>query len=67
MDHTTLIQTLFSPARRLFQLEGEGAIGELAVEAWLGREALSELSEWRIVAVSANARLPLKALLGAKV
>jgi len=67
MDHTTLIQTLFSPARRLFQLEGEGAVGELAVEAWLGREALSELSETRIVAVSANARLPLKSLLGAKV
>ncbi|MCG5259587.1 type VI secretion system Vgr family protein, partial [Cupriavidus gilardii] len=67
MDHTTLIQTLFSPARRLFQLEGEGAIGELAVEAWLGREALSELGETRIVAVSANARLALKSLLGAKV
>ncbi|MBY4897536.1 type VI secretion system Vgr family protein [Cupriavidus sp. AU9028] len=64
MDLSSLIQNLFSPERRLFELEGEGALRELALEAWIGREAVSELGEWRIVALSANAQLPLKALLG---
>ncbi|WP_197342459.1 type VI secretion system Vgr family protein, partial [Ralstonia solanacearum] len=67
MDVTTLLQNLFAPARRLYALEGEGPIRELAVEAWLGREALSELSEWRVVAVSANARIVLDAFIGQRV
>ncbi|MGD7246312.1 type VI secretion system Vgr family protein [Ralstonia pseudosolanacearum] len=67
MDATTLLQNLFSPAHRLYTLEGEGPLADLAVEAWLGREALSELFEWRVVAVSANARIALKSLLGQRV
>ncbi|MCL9851917.1 type VI secretion system Vgr family protein (plasmid) [Ralstonia solanacearum P673] len=67
MDVTILLQNLFAPARRLYALEGEGPITELAVEAWLGREALSELSEWRVVAVSANARIVLDAFIGQRV
>ncbi len=67
MNATTLLQNLFAPARRLYALEGEGTIRELAVEAWLGREALSELSEWRVVAVSANARIVLDAFIGQRV
>ncbi|WP_042567921.1 contractile injection system protein, VgrG/Pvc8 family, partial [Ralstonia solanacearum] len=67
MDVTILLQNLFAPARRLYALEGEGPITELAVEARLGREALSELSEWRVVAVSANARIVLDAFIGQRV
>ena len=67
MDVTTLLQNLFAPAHRLYALEGEGPLADLAVEAWLGREALSDLFEWRVVAVSANARIALKSLLGQRV
>ncbi|CAJ0683451.1 type VI secretion system Vgr family protein [Ralstonia holmesii] len=67
MDATTLLQNLFAPTRRLYTLEGDGPLADLAVEAWLGREALSELFEWRVVAVSANARIALKSLLGQRV
>ncbi|MGY8526894.1 type VI secretion system Vgr family protein [Paracidovorax citrulli] len=67
MDHSSLLENLFSPEGRLFELAGVGAVRGLSVEACLGREALSELSEWRIVALSANARLPLKSLLGSVV
>jgi len=67
MDATTLLQNLFAPTRRLYSLEGDGPLADLAVEAWLGREALSELFEWRVVAVSANARIALKSLLGQRV
>ncbi|WP_426400945.1 type VI secretion system Vgr family protein (plasmid) [Ralstonia sp. R-29] len=67
MDATTLLQNLFTPTRRLYTLEGDGPLADLAVEAWLGREALSELFEWRVVAVSANARIALKSLLGQRV
>ncbi|MGA3948532.1 type VI secretion system Vgr family protein [Ralstonia nicotianae] len=67
MDATTLLQNLFAPANRLYALEGDGALADLAVEAWLGREALSELFEWRIIAVSANARIALESLIGQRV
>ncbi|AXV83800.1 type VI secretion system Vgr family protein [Ralstonia solanacearum] len=67
MDVTTLLQNLFAPAHRLYALEGEGPIPELAVEGWLGREALSELFEWRVVTVSANARIALDSLIGQRV
>ncbi|MGF2509175.1 contractile injection system protein, VgrG/Pvc8 family, partial [Ralstonia pseudosolanacearum] len=67
MDVTTLLQNLFAPAHRLYALEGEGPIAELAVEAWLGREALSELFEWRVVAASANARIALESFIGQRV
>ncbi|MWT69014.1 contractile injection system protein, VgrG/Pvc8 family, partial [Escherichia coli] len=67
MDATTLFQNLFAPTRRLYTLEGEGPLTDLAVEAWLGREALSELFQWRVVAVSANERIALKSLLGQRV
>lgn len=67
MDATTLLQNLFAPANRLYALEGDGTLADLAVEAWLGREALSELFEWRIIAVSANARIALESLIGQRV
>ena len=67
MDATTLQQHLFAPTHRLYTLEGEGPLAELAVEAWLGREALSELFEWRLIALSANARIALGSLLGQRV
>ncbi|QIK21563.1 type VI secretion system tip protein VgrG (plasmid) [Ralstonia solanacearum] len=67
MDFKTLLQHLFAPAHRLYALEGEGPIAELAVEAWLGREALSELFEWRVVAASANARIALESFIGQRV
>ncbi|WP_354686774.1 hypothetical protein, partial [Cupriavidus necator] len=67
MDVTTLYQHLFSAAHRLYALEGEGALGELAVEAWIGREGISALAESRIVAVSANANIALDSLLGQRV
>lgn len=67
MKHAALLQPLLSSAHRLYTLEGEGPVPDLAVEAWLGREAISELSEWRIVCVSANARIPLKSFMGQRV
>ncbi|SPA46253.1 type VI secretion system Vgr family protein [Cupriavidus taiwanensis] len=67
MDAATLYQQLFSAAHRLFALEGEGVIRELAVEAWIGREAISALFEWRIVAVSANVDIALDSLMGQRV
>lgn len=67
MDHSSLLENLFSPEGRLFELAGGGAVRELSVEACLGREALSELGEWRIVALSANARLSMKSVLGSAV
>ncbi|WP_354687741.1 contractile injection system protein, VgrG/Pvc8 family, partial [Cupriavidus necator] len=67
MDAATLFQHLFSPAHRLYALAGDGPVQELAVEAWIGREAVSALFEWRIVAVSANANIALDSLLGQRV
>ncbi|WP_258874566.1 contractile injection system protein, VgrG/Pvc8 family, partial [Cupriavidus taiwanensis] len=67
MDASTLFHTLFSPAHRLYALAGEGLLNAMAVEAWIGREAISALFEWRIVAVSANADIALDSLLGQRV
>ncbi|CAJ0808743.1 hypothetical protein LMG19083_04764 [Ralstonia psammae] len=49
MGSTTLLQNLFAPGNRLYALESDGALVDLAVEARLGREALFELFEWRII------------------
>ncbi|WP_258874862.1 contractile injection system protein, VgrG/Pvc8 family, partial [Cupriavidus taiwanensis] len=67
MDPANFHQQLFSSAHRLYALEGDGAIRDLAIEAWIGREAISTLFEWRIVAVSANADIALDSLLGQRV
>ncbi|SOZ14417.1 conserved hypothetical protein; putative VGR-RELATED PROTEIN [Cupriavidus taiwanensis] len=67
MDPARLYQHLLSSTHRLYALEGDGALGELAVEAWVGREAISALFEWRIVAVSANAEIALDSLMGQRV
>ncbi|ATG21426.1 type VI secretion protein [Ralstonia pickettii] len=67
MDATTLLQNLFATAHRLYTLEGDGPLADLAVEAWLGREALSELFEWRIITVSPNAHIALESLIGQRV
>ncbi|SCB35239.1 hypothetical protein, partial [Cupriavidus alkaliphilus] len=57
----------FSSAHRLYALDSDGALAELAIEAWIGREAISAIFEWRIVAVSANADIALDSLLGQRV
>ncbi|MEM5278485.1 contractile injection system protein, VgrG/Pvc8 family [Cupriavidus taiwanensis] len=67
MDPARFHQQLFSSTHRLYALEGEGAAGELAVEAWIGREGISTLFEWRIVAVSADVDIALHSLLGQRV
>ncbi|SOZ41015.1 conserved hypothetical protein; putative VGR-RELATED PROTEIN [Cupriavidus taiwanensis] len=67
MDASTQFHTLFSPAHRLYALAGEGLLNAMAVEAWIGREAISALFEWRIVAVSANADIALESLLGQRI
>ncbi|SCB31334.1 hypothetical protein, partial [Cupriavidus alkaliphilus] len=67
MDLATLYQHLFSSHHRLYRLDGGSPVEELAVEAWIGREAISALFEWRIVAVSANADIALDSLLGQRV
>ncbi|MEC3767671.1 type VI secretion system Vgr family protein [Cupriavidus sp. SS-3] len=67
MDPARLYQHLLSSTHRLYAVEGDGALGELAVEAWIGREAISALFEWRIVTVSANAEIALDSLLGQRV
>ena len=64
MDAAALFRNLFSPAHRLYALDGTGPLDALAIESWIGREAISEVFEWRIVAVSANPSLPLDAFLG---
>ncbi|SPD65968.1 Type VI secretion protein [Cupriavidus taiwanensis] len=67
MDPARLYQHLLSSTHRLYALEGDGALGELAVEAWIGRDAISALFEWRIVTVSANAEIALDSLMGQRV
>ncbi|NOV26195.1 type VI secretion system tip protein VgrG [Cupriavidus necator] len=67
MDPARFHQQLFSSTHRLYSLDGEGALAELAVEAWIGREGISALFEWRIVAASANVDLALDSLLGQRV
>ncbi|SOY70369.1 type VI secretion system Vgr family protein [Cupriavidus taiwanensis] len=67
MDLATLYQHLFSSHHRLYRLDGGSPVEELAVEAWIGREAISAVFEWRIVAVSANADIALDSLLGQRV
>src|SRR5512146_203384 len=54
----------FSTERRLFNLQGEGPVKELLVEAWSAHEALSELTVTRILCLSSNAGLSLDSLLG---
>ncbi|AMR76297.1 type VI secretion system Vgr family protein [Cupriavidus nantongensis] len=67
MDVSTLFRNPYSPAHRLYVLAGEGPLDELAVEAWIGREAISALFEWRVVAVSANVDIALDSLMGQRV
>ncbi|SPA33042.1 conserved hypothetical protein; putative VGR-RELATED PROTEIN [Cupriavidus taiwanensis] len=67
MDLATLYQHLFSSHHRLYRLDGSSPLEELAVEAWIGREGISMLAESRIIALSANAGIPLDSLLGQRV
>ncbi|MBB3010458.1 type VI secretion system Vgr family protein [Cupriavidus alkaliphilus] len=67
MDPASFHQQLFSSAHRLYALDSDGALAELAIEAWIGREAISAVFEWRIIAVSANADIALESLLGQRV
>lgn len=56
----------FDSATRLYRLEGDGALGELLVEAWSLREALDEPWTLELSALGLDAGLDLQALLGAK-
>ncbi|WP_146604303.1 type VI secretion system Vgr family protein, partial [Cupriavidus phytorum] len=67
MDTASLYQHLFSSTHRLYAMDGEGPLEELAVEGWIGRDAISALFEWRIVAVSANADIALDSLMGQRI
>ncbi|MDK3026390.1 hypothetical protein QO239_27670, partial [Cupriavidus taiwanensis] len=64
MDLVTLYQLLFSSHHRLYAFDGDSPVNELTVEAWIGRDAISALCEWRIVAVSSNVDIALDTLLG---
>jgi type VI secretion system secreted protein VgrG len=57
----------FTAASRLYDLSGEGQIKELLVEGFVGKEALSELSETHLICVSTNAHLDLNAFLGQRI
>lgn len=59
MDSTATLG-LFSSDARLYRLEGEGALAALQVEGWVAREALSGVSQLRIVALADNAGLALQ-------
>ncbi len=56
----------FDSDTRLFRLEGDGALGELLVEAWSLREALDEPWVLELSTLGLDAGLDLQALLGAK-
>ncbi|AKJ28291.1 hypothetical protein AAW51_1600 [Caldimonas brevitalea] len=49
---------------RLFELDGGGAVAGLLVESWTAHEALSDLFEYRLNVLSADAHLPLDQILG---
>ncbi|PTN52268.1 hypothetical protein DAI43_04790, partial [Achromobacter xylosoxidans] len=55
---------LFSSDARLYSLEGEGALASLQVEGWIAREALSGVSQTRVVALSDDAGLELRDMIG---
>ncbi len=55
---------LFSSDARLYRLEGEGALASLQVEGWIAREALSGISQTRVVALSDSAGLDLRDMIG---
>ena len=56
----------FDSDTRLFRLEGDGALGELLVEAWSLRETLDEPWTLELSTLGLDAGLDLQALLGAK-
>ncbi|MEO7055643.1 MAG: type VI secretion system Vgr family protein, partial [Caldimonas sp.] len=56
----------FDSDTRLYRLGGDGALGELLVEAWSLREALDEPWTLELSTLGLDARLDLQALLGAK-
>ena len=58
------LNSFFTSTTRLYRLEGEGGIGELLVESWTGHEALNDLYEWQVHALSLDATLDLQPLLG---
>ncbi|ALM87022.1 type IV secretion protein Rhs [Bordetella sp. N] len=54
-----LVDDLLFSESRLYSLEGEGALARLHVEAWIAREALSDLGEMRVLALADTASLDL--------
>ncbi|RJG07635.1 type VI secretion system tip protein VgrG [Noviherbaspirillum cavernae] len=55
---------VFTADTRLYELEMPTGHAPLLVESWVGREALSALSEYHLTCLSTTATLPLQALLG---
>ena len=69
LDFTPMNPTapLISDQTRLYSLQTPTSMAPLHVERWAGREALSELYRWDVLALSADHRLPLEAMLGAPI
>jgi type VI secretion system secreted protein VgrG len=53
--------------KRMYTLEASEQFDSLHVERWTGRETLSELYEWTIIALSPEANLPREPMLGERV
>ena len=63
---STLDSLAFDSATRLHRLEGDGALGELLVEAWSLRESLDAPWTLELSALGLDARLDLQSMLGAR-
>jgi type VI secretion system secreted protein VgrG len=64
IDWQTYARELFEDATRLYRLNGDGELSQLAVEAWSLKEALSTPWELQVSALSPRADLDIHAMLG---
>ena len=67
MPSPTELWSIFTSERRLYDLQGAGAVRELLVESWSGREALSEPFALTLQCLSLNAGIDLQELAGQRV
>jgi Rhs element Vgr protein len=66
VNEFSALASAFAGERRLYDLEGEGALGGLLVEAWSLREALSRPWELHLSVLGSRADLDVHAMLGAR-
>ena len=64
IDWQTYARGLFEDATRLYRLNGDGELSQLAVEAWSLKEALSTPWELQVSTLSPRADLDIHAMLG---